>query len=80
MLLDFLVRLMLAAKRAEFAELQPLGFGLLVLGLAVVFPFALSALQCDNLAHVAPFQSLRIQNSEVGIQKKEPAQSAALSF
>jgi hypothetical protein len=45
------VRLMLAAKRAEFAELQPLGFGLLVLGLAVVLSLALSALQCNNFAH-----------------------------
>jgi hypothetical protein len=38
------VRLMLAAKRAEFVELQPLGHGFLVLGLAVVLSLALSAL------------------------------------
>src|SRR5258708_29333679 len=43
-LLDFLMGLMLAAKRTELAELQPLRFGLLVLGLAIVLPLALSAL------------------------------------
>jgi len=56
------VRLMLAAKRAKFVELQPLGLSLLVLGLAIVFSFALSALQSNNFAHAfAPFRSLRIQ-------------------
>jgi hypothetical protein len=33
-----------AAKRAKFLQFQPLGLSLLVLGLAVVFPFALGAL------------------------------------
>src|SRR6202171_2448541 len=53
-LLDFLVHLMLAAKRAEFLELNTLGRGLLVLGAAVVFPLALGALKSDNFAHVLP--------------------------
>src|ERR1700693_1464308 len=44
-LLYFLVRLMLAAQRAEFVEREPLGFSLLVLGLAIVLSLALSALQ-----------------------------------
>jgi hypothetical protein len=43
-LLYFLVRLMLTAKRAKLVELQPLGHGFLVLGLAIVLPLALSAL------------------------------------
>jgi hypothetical protein len=45
------VRLMLAAKRAEFVELQPFGGGLLIFGLAIVLPLALSALQSNNFAH-----------------------------
>jgi len=45
------VRLMLAAKRAEFLELDPLGGGLLVLGAAVVFSLALGTLKSDNFAH-----------------------------
>src|SRR5258708_3374974 len=51
-LLDFLVHLMLAAKRAEFLEFNPLGSGLLVLGTAIVFSLALSTLKSDNFAHV----------------------------
>src|ERR1700733_13785734 len=56
-LLYFLVRLMLAAKRAELAQLHALGFGLFVLGLAIVFPLALGALQRNDFAHFAPFRS-----------------------
>jgi hypothetical protein len=40
------------AEGAELLHLQPLGLGLLVLGLAVVLVFALGALQCDNFPHV----------------------------
>jgi hypothetical protein len=43
--------LMLTAKSAELLHLQPLGHGLLVLGLAVILPLALGALQGDNFAH-----------------------------
>jgi hypothetical protein len=56
---------MLAAKRAEFVELQPLGFGLFVLGFAIVLSLALSTLQSNDFAH--SFRSLsvaRIQESE----------------
>jgi hypothetical protein len=35
---------MYAAERTEFLHLQPLGLGLLVLGLAVILAFALGAL------------------------------------
>jgi hypothetical protein len=35
---------MFAAKGAKLLELQPLGHGLLVLGLAVIFSLALGAL------------------------------------
>jgi hypothetical protein len=45
------VGLMLAAKRAEFVELQPLRHSFLVLGLAIVLSLALSALQCNNFTH-----------------------------
>jgi hypothetical protein len=66
------VRLMLAAKRAEFVELQPFGHSFLVLGLAVVLSLALSALQCNDFAHpFAPFQSLRIQNPRKAESKKK---------
>jgi hypothetical protein len=51
-LLDFPVYPMYAAKSAEFLQLQPLGLGLLVLGLAVVLAFTLGALQCDDFTHV----------------------------
>jgi heme/copper-type cytochrome/quinol oxidase subunit 1 len=68
-LLYFLVRLMLTAKRAEFAELQPLRFGLLVLGLAIVLSLALSTLQSDDFAH---FRSLSVaQKSESSSQNSE---------
>jgi hypothetical protein len=52
---------MLAAKRAELAQLHALGFGLFVLGLAIVFPLALGALQRNNFSH---FCSLSV--AEVG--------------
>jgi hypothetical protein len=53
-----------AAKGAEFLQLQPLGLGLLILGLAIVLAFALGALQSDNFSHrFAPFSC---QNSEAG--------------
>jgi hypothetical protein len=56
-----------AAKRAELLQFQPLGLGLLVLGLAVVLTFAFGALQCDDFAHsFAPFS-----RAEVRIQKSE---------
>src|SRR5713101_328439 len=58
-LLDFLVHLMLAAKRAEFLQLNPLGSGLLVLGTAVVFSLALSTLKSDNFAHVCSLSVAR---------------------
>jgi hypothetical protein len=35
---------MLAAKRAELLQLQPLSHGLFILGLTVVLPLALGAL------------------------------------
>jgi hypothetical protein len=38
------MRLMLAAESAEFLQFQPFGHGFLVLGGAVVLPFALGAL------------------------------------
>jgi uncharacterized membrane protein (DUF441 family) len=60
-LLYFLVRLMLAAKRAELAQLHALGFGLFVLGLAIVFPLALGALQRNDFAH--RFRSLSVARS-----------------
>jgi hypothetical protein len=40
----------LAAVRAELAELQALGRQLLVLGLAVILPLALSALEGNDLS------------------------------
>jgi hypothetical protein len=43
-LLDFAMHPMLAAKRAELLQFQPLGHGLLVLGLTVVLSLALGAL------------------------------------
>jgi uncharacterized membrane protein (DUF441 family) len=73
MLLDFLMRLMLAAKRAELLQLQPLGLGLLVLGLAVILPFALGALHGYDFAHFLRSSSVaRIQESmEAGEFKKK---------
>src|SRR5271169_4910595 len=54
-LLDFLVRLVLAAEGAKFVELDTLGRGLLVLRIGVVLPFALGALEGDYFAcHVIP--------------------------
>src|SRR5271168_1541330 len=71
-LLYFLMGLMFAAIRAKLAEFQPLGHGLLVLGLAVVLSLALGALHCNDFAH-GRFRSLSVaQNSEsreVRIQK-----------
>jgi hypothetical protein len=47
---------MYPAKSAELLQLQTLGLGLLVLGLAVVLAFALGALQGNDLTHkFAPF-------------------------
>ena len=54
-LLDFLVHLMLAAKRAKLLEFNPLSRGLLVLGAAVVLSLAFSTLKSDNFAHLLPF-------------------------
>jgi hypothetical protein len=65
---------MLTAKCAEFIELQPLRFGLLVLGLAIVLSLALSALQSDDFAH---FRSLSVaQNSESRSQNSEEGTGA----
>jgi hypothetical protein len=55
-----------AAKRAELLQFQPLGLGLLILGLAVVLVFALGALQSDNFAHARSYSVA--QNPEVRIQ------------
>src|SRR5579859_4787732 len=46
-LLDFFVRMVLAAEWAVLFKLQPLRHGLLVLHAGVVLPLALGALQCD---------------------------------
>jgi hypothetical protein len=68
-LLYFLVRLMLAAKRAEFVELQPLGFGLLVLGLAIVLSLALSTLQRYDFAHSCSLPFSRENSRSQGIHE-----------
>jgi uncharacterized membrane protein (DUF441 family) len=60
-LLDFPMYPMHTAKRAELLQLQPLGLGLLILGLAVVLAFAFGALQCNDLAHsLRSLQSLAV--------------------
>jgi hypothetical protein len=51
---------MLAAKRAKLLEFDPLGGGLLVLGAAVVFSFALSTLKSDNFAHICSLAVARL--------------------
>src|ERR1700687_144462 len=57
-LLDFLVRLVLAAKRAELFHFQPFRGGLLVLRVRVVLPLAFGALERDNFArHIGSFTS-----------------------
>jgi hypothetical protein len=54
---------MLAAKRAELAQLHALGFGLFVLGLAIVFPLAFGTLQCNDFAHRSlPFSRSEFKN------------------
>jgi hypothetical protein len=56
-----------AAEGAKLLQLQTLGLGLLVLGLAVVLAFALGALQCNDFAHkFAPRKKseFRSQNPE----------------
>src|SRR5271170_5496036 len=69
LLLNFPVGPMATAKGAKLLQLQPLGLGLLVLGLAVILPFALGALQSDNLSHIRSCSvARRIQNPEVRIQ------------
>jgi len=50
-LLDFLVRLVLAALAAEFAHFQPFRRGLLVLGAGVISILALPALKGDDFPH-----------------------------
>jgi hypothetical protein len=59
-LLDFLVHLMLAAKRAKLLEFNSFGGGLLVLGAAVVFSLALSTLKSDDFAHVCSLSVARL--------------------
>ena len=68
LLLNFPVCPMAAAKGAEFLQFQPLGLGLLILGLAVVLAFALGALQSNDFSHGRSLQSRR---EEVRIQKSE---------
>src|SRR5216684_9069014 len=58
-LLDFLVHLMLAAKRAELLKFNPLGSGLFILGAAIVFSLAFSTLKSDNFAHVCSLSVAR---------------------
>src|SRR5258706_5339660 len=54
-LLDPLVRMVLAAERAELFQLQPLGRSFLVLHAGVVLAFTLSALKCDLFScHALP--------------------------
>jgi hypothetical protein len=73
---------MYAAKRAELLQFQPLGLGLLVLGLAVVLAFALGALQSDNFSHCRSLQSRedRSQNPEVRIQNDRPTARSYSEF
>jgi hypothetical protein len=40
------------AEGAELLQFQPLGLGLLVLGLTVVLVLALGALHCNDFAHL----------------------------
>src|ERR1700719_1875675 len=51
-LLNFLMGLMFAAIRAELAQLNPLSGGFLILSLRIVAVFALTALECNDFAHV----------------------------
>ena len=51
MSLRFLVRDVFATEPAELAELEPVGRLLLVLGGAVVAPFALTTGHLNNVAH-----------------------------
>ncbi len=50
-LLNFFVRLVLAAERAELSQFQPLRLGLLVLRARVVLVLALAALKRYDFAH-----------------------------
>ncbi len=50
-LLNFFVRLMLAAVRTEFTELDSFRRGLLVLCLGIIAVLALTALKSNNFAH-----------------------------
>jgi hypothetical protein len=67
-LLNFPMYPMYAAEGAKLLHLQPLGLGLLVLGLAVVLAFALGALQSNDFAHSLLPSVARSQNPEVRIQ------------
>ena len=59
-LLDLLVRMMLAAERAELAQFQPLRGSFLVLGRGVIAILALRALKSNDLARhlIAPLDSV----------------------
>jgi hypothetical protein len=46
--------MMLAAEGTELVQLQPLRFGLLILGAGVVLAFTLGALQCDLFSRHLP--------------------------
>jgi hypothetical protein len=76
-LLYFLVRLMLAAKRAEFVELQPFGHSFLVLGLAIVLSLALSALQSNDFAHSCSLLFSREKSRIQGSQKSRKEERGA---
>ena len=60
LLLDFLVRLVLSAMRAELAQFQPLRGSFLVLGRGVIAILALRALKSNDLARhlIAPLDSV----------------------
>jgi hypothetical protein len=58
------VRLVFAAKWAEFAELQPVGRGLLVLRVGIVPVLALAALKRDDLARHGSLSSIFLKTLE----------------
>ena len=80
-LLNFLVRMVLAAEGAMFLQFQPLRHRLLVLHAGVILPLTLSALQCDLFArHIYPKISLTVPAPTVRppsrIAKRKPLSMA----
>jgi hypothetical protein len=72
-LLRLPMRRVLSAEAAELAELEPLGRLLLVLGRAVVAPFALLARQRDDVSHVLrPGSQPRVRGSRFAVRKPNP--------